>query len=613
MGLTPSCSWLRPSTQEPRPAKEHRAAVHDAFHLRRAHEDFVRLDLADDAHYQFARNKVREAAAAAAGTRAMGATSKEEAYSHAMNALESARKKALLQKMPGTTTSPAAPSTWSCDHFLTVKGGEAQDGQQPFTTGAYATCEGGATYVFTTVTAHDSDADGKEHRVLASGAGEEHQDGRSFDDVALKVGVPADQGRKLVVDSMMIATNQKTGEEHISFATLDTASSAQNATWTLQHPRFAGPAPHPQDNLTTCQLRGGSDCDYAMVSNQSGTLAPFSSPASTAGLALRKTAAPWAGDPDAFFPFYPAGAAFDTSHIYIPVQVDFDAGLKGTDPCIIQSAGSLSRVRLLKKVSGGTCSSKTPSLPSALTPGAQTATLTRLVDVSQLAPDFIPPPGSTAPNPCTMERIINEPVDLLISLQAFVKCGNVTESRIVNISSPALTSSPFHLNVLNSCMAEGTRITRADGETTPIEQLRIGDTVRASADGRVLTIRDVIHGHEPKPLVRLRDTQGHEVRLTEQHPVLLASGRVIAAVDVKVKDTVRTERGSAAIVSVERVPYDGRVFNLVLGTPEELATVGPNERTMFADGVLVGDDAMQRELGAPRQASRERAAPAMRR
>ncbi|MFP2928773.1 Hint domain-containing protein [Pyxidicoccus sp. 3LG] len=613
MWLTPSCSWLKPSTQEPRPAKESRSAVHEAFHQRPAHEDFVRLNLADDNHYQYARSRILEAAATASGPTAMGVTSREDAYAHAMRALESARKKALVQQMPGSPTSPRAPSSWACDHFLTVQSSKPQDGQQQFTTGAYATCEGGATYVFTTVIAHDSDAEGKEHVVLANEAGEEHQDGRSFDDVSAKVSLPADQGRKLVVDSMMIATNQKTGEEHVSFATLDTAATAQNATWTLVHPRFAGPGPHPQDNLTTCQLRGGSDCDYAMVSNQSGTLAPFSNPASTVGLALRKTGAPWSGDPGQFFPFYPDGTRFDTSHIYIPIQLDFDAGAKGSADCIIQGSGPLSRVRLLKKASGGTCSSKTPSLPSALTPGQRTATLQRLVDVSQLAPDYIPEtPGAPTPaNACTMERIINEPVDLLINLQALVKCGsNAQESRIVTISSPALPTNPFHLNVLNSCMAEGTRITRADGSTTPIEQLRIGDTVRASADGRVLTIRDFIHGHEPKPLVRLRDAQGHDVRLTEQHPVLLASGRVIAAVDVKVKDTVRTERGSAAITSVERVPYDGKVYNLVLGTPEELESVGPHERTMFADGVLVGDDAMQRELGAPRRASLEAATPA---
>jgi hypothetical protein len=613
--LTPSCSWLKPSTQE-HPPKQSRGAVHDALRLRRAHEDFVRLDLADEAHYQYAKSRVLEAAAAvapsASGPTARGVTSSPgSAYAHALAALESARKKALIQKMPGTPTSPRTPSTWACDHFLTVKGGEPRDGQQELTTAAYATCEGGATYAFTTVIAHDSDAEGREHLVLSNTAGEEHRDGRSFNDVSTKVRVPTGSGRRLVVDSLMIATNEKTGEEHVSFTTLDTAVTDADPTWSLINPRFAGPGPHPQDNLTTCQLRGGSDCDYAMVENASGVLAPFGNPAAASGLALRKTANPWTGDENNYFPFHPAGTTFDTSHIYIPVQVDVDGGAKDTNDCIIQSLGQLSRVRLIKRVSGGACTSKMSLTSGALAPGGRTGTLRQLVDVSQLAPEFSPNPGTPpTPNPCTMERIINEPVDLLITLQVQLKCGTTPLGKILTISSPALPTNPFHLNVLNSCMAEGTRIIRADGGTTPIEQLRVGDTVLADASGRVLTIRDVIHGHELKPLVRLRDAQGHDVRLTEQHPVLLASGRVIAAVDVKVKDTVRTERGTAAIVSVERVPYDGKVYNLVLGTPQELESVGPNERTMFAEGLLVGDDAMQRELGTPRRASLDTAAPA---
>jgi hypothetical protein len=55
------------------------------------------------------------------------------------------------------------------------------------------------------------------------------------------------------------------------------------------------------------------------------------------------------------------------------------------------------------------------------------------------------------------------------------------------------------------------------------------------------------------------------------------------------------------LVSVERVPYQGLVYNFALGTPEELAKAGPEARTMFADGFLVGDSQTQTELEKQRR------------
>ncbi|HVG64021.1 MAG TPA: Hint domain-containing protein, partial [Hyalangium sp.] len=96
---------------------------------------------------------------------------------------------------------------------------------------------------------------------------------------------------------------------------------------------------------------------------------------------------------------------------------------------------------------------------------------------------------------------------------------------------------------------------------------------------------------------------GQEVRLTEQHPVFLASGAMVPAVKVKIKDRVRTRQGSSSIVSVERLPYTGTVYNFDLGTPEELAQAGAPARTMFAGGFLVGDNSLQVEMTTPRLAS----------
>ncbi|HZH76387.1 MAG TPA: hypothetical protein VEY88_10155, partial [Archangium sp.] len=40
-------------------------------------------------------------------------------------------------------------------------------------------------------------------------------------------------------------------------------------------------------------------------------------------------------------------------------------------------------------------------------------------------------------------------------------------------------------------------------------------------------------------------------------------------------------------------PYQGEVFNFALGTPEELAQVAPEARTLYANDYLVGDSHMQ--------------------
>jgi hypothetical protein len=81
-----------------------------------------------------------------------------------------------------------------------------------------------------------------------------------------------------------------------------------------------------------------------------------------------------------------------------------------------------------------------------------------------------------------------------------------------------------------------------------------------------------------------------------------ASGEVVATKALKVKDQVKTDKGVATLTSIERVAPEGkRVYNLRLGTEQELLKVGKNGRTLFAGGFLVGDMGMQDELQMPKQ------------
>ncbi|MCP3057901.1 Hint domain-containing protein [Myxococcus sp. K38C18041901] len=602
--MLPGCPWVIKPTPKPKTVEEQREVVMAAFQKRPPHEDFVMLDLADDDQYEYARHRLQEAAAAqvAQGGQDTPGPTVARDFARALKTLDVARAKAVRGG------PRPKPTDWDCDHFIhvndsrTVGGGKAQqadkaqqDNRPSLILNPYATCAGGATHVFTDVTAYDSDLSGKKLTVLAKSANEEHHDGKTFDDTAVSVRPSMAPESKVVVESLMVAHNEQTGEEHVSFASLDTTLTPEPVSFTMDHPRFASNEPRSNINLTTCQLRGGADCDYAMVTNAQGTLAPY--PQQPVGLALRKTGNPWTGDPAAYFPFQ-AGQTFDITNIYVPTQLTFDAGAM-SQPCVIQAmknGPTTTRMRLIKTDSGGTCTTLA-DLSDLFVINGKTASIQRLVNLSQ---------NTTANGGagCTMEKIVNEPVVMSMTLYSMATCGGAAAvPRLTTFTSTALPTNPFNLNVLNSCMAEGTKVTLADGTRAAIETLKVGDKVRSNASGRVLTVQDFIFGREPKPLVRLRDDQGHDLRLTEKHPVLLTSGLVVPADKVQVKDQVRTESGTAFITATERVPYDGKVYNLKLGTPEELESLGPNERTLFADGVLVGDDTMQRELTSPRRAS----------
>lgn len=82
--------------------------------------------------------------------------------------------------------------------------------------------------------------------------------------------------------------------------------------------------------------------------------------------------------------------------------------------------------------------------------------------------------------------------------------------------------------------------------------------------------------------------------------VTLARG-VVQAGELTVGDAVLTRTGARKLVAVERVPYGGLVYNFALGTPEELAGLGPEARTLYADGFLVGDSQMQEALEKTRR------------
>ena len=148
------------------------------------------------------------------------------------------------------------------------------------------------------------------------------------------------------------------------------------------------------------------------------------------------------------------------------------------------------------------------------------------------------------------------------------------------------------IDILYGCLVEGTRIRLADGSELPIEKFDGGgrESVQSGPDKHAKPVHGTMRGKEVPPIIIIRDDKGHELRLTEEHPVPIA-GTVVLGRDLAVGMCVSTESGEARLTSVERQPYSGDVWNLRVGTHLEAER---GETTIYANGILVGDLQMQR-------------------
>lgn len=94
-------------------------------------------------------------------------------------------------------------------------------------------------------------------------------------------------------------------------------------------------------------------------------------------------------------------------------------------------------------------------------------------------------------------------------------------------------------------------------------------------------------------MVRIRTADGQDVLMTETHPVVTANKGIVWAKDLLPGDRLLNAAGSTLISAVSREAYDKGVYNLELA-PLPDSTLEPGvELAMFANGLLVGDLAMQ--------------------
>lgn len=93
-------------------------------------------------------------------------------------------------------------------------------------------------------------------------------------------------------------------------------------------------------------------------------------------------------------------------------------------------------------------------------------------------------------------------------------------------------------------------------------------------------------GPEPKPLVWVTTAGGQSIGLTETHGVLLATGYMARAVDLKVGNLlVDTDGVPQEIISIDRRQADGDVYNVLTGAGLE----NKPGHIIFANQLAVGD------------------------
>ncbi|HYO74739.1 MAG TPA: Hint domain-containing protein, partial [Archangium sp.] len=274
----------------------------------------------------------------------------------------------------------------------------------------------------------------------------------------------------------------------------------------------------------------------------------------------------------------------DPSNTYIPLRFTYDAGATAEGACTITSyePGYTQAILTMVQADSPSCGVSpgemlgSSSLMPYMTTGAQTATARRLMDFGPICVDY------------------EKSVKLTLKVGARATCG--TTANLLRYKTVAISPIQYR----NSCFAQGTRVVRASGEPDAIENFKVGDKLLANDEGLVLTVTGVSRGVERSAMVRLEDDQGHEALITQTHPVVTANRGIVRAEDLKVNDRLVTREGTSVLTRLTRELYKGTVYNLAVGTPEELARLSPESRTLYAGGLLMGDYHMKAELDARR-------------
>lgn len=165
----------------------------------------------------------------------------------------------------------------------------------------------------------------------------------------------------------------------------------------------------------------------------------------------------------------------------------------------------------------------------------------------------------------------------------------------VTLSNDNTVTTAIHkyqpIRLVNSCLAAGTMVQLADGNEVAIESIGTGERISNPfhADAHALTVMDTSIGHESTPMYRLEDEAGRSILMTEMHPIQTIDRGMVAAKHVREGDMVMTRSGPSKLVRVTQEKYDGKVYNLRVGSEAEMASLSQEQTIIYANGFMVGD------------------------
>lgn len=581
--------------------------VRDSSYMVRLFEEtsdgqpFFKIDLGDQRQYEFLVHRLLRAGKTPSNSPRLFQRLAESRAAHRTNPGEA------------STASGVGGGGVRCGHFM-IANGEATGSTFNVSAHALVSCFGGMDFIALDQAVFHANEDETGLTLLASNYMEDFA-GIEVRTPVLQASIPTGQGKLAIADSVGFASDDVTGEFEATYVRFKTEAETP-AIIRENNSDTCCEFDHPRDstgdgNIRLCYRRsffaGLGDCDYVAVNalNQPG-VPPFTHVAMiqlVAGLYVPSLTERWP---------IPGAPVSSVPNLFLPMMGVYDAGTKASNnaQCQIKQIkpppDTYAAVTL--RTTGGWCTGAGTDLPDD---GGQ---LYNHLRTNFTALGGVPgnlneiPFGEDLSSPLYNPNLMLDfGADCLQNLQD--ACLVMSISTRTNCNDPnnpgdhtRTATCEVCFDVRNSCFAEGTKIRRANGTLVPVEEVQVGDEIMATGTGTLLTVTAATRGVEPEPMVRLKDSLGHELMLTANHPVITTMGPVPAD-EITMMSQVETEDGIASIVEVERVPYDGMVYNLSVGTPEEIAMVSGVNRTMFAGGIRVGDNEMQFEM--ERQSKRE--------
>ncbi len=561
--------------------------TNDSLYMARVHADWSKghpqsqmpMDLANETQYRFLMNRVK-----AAGYTAQNAP-------RLFERLNTQRTQALArsgQKVSALEVEQAA----RCGHLMPLQAVEDSDLSHFVATG-YVTCFGGADYSYVDVSAYSTTPTLEQFTLLESTVAEAYGE-KTLESEPLDLRLEPGMDRVLFVDSVAMAYNEATGSSVVLYNSI--SATAMPALvfpeLTFEHPTDLIGNADQHGIIRTCLRRGAIegalDCDYAAAHRDTTTGNTIVFPTdrtynAVAGINRNASTAQgkWIPDSSAIWMtlkpdeqprdgwFLPARGLFKT---------------KLAESCTKLEVTS--KVDLVLLQAGGYCTAGSAS--GRVVGASGSLPFKNVVSPSEAIFDGVMDFGTDCSG-------YQQDLFFLATATATAMCPPAPGKEPVPVSFPkTVRRSTFDFK--NSCLAAGTKVQLASGALVAVEQVKVGDRVVNNHQGRALTVTSTTRGMETEPMVQLRDGKGHEVLVTRTHPMVTRSQGVVTAEKLAVGDVVLTREGEVKLTSVKHLPYSGAVYNLTLGSAQELKSVGDKEHTFYANGFLVGDNKMQTDL-----------------